>query len=220
VSLTLKELRAGFDTWRDFGWPDDLHNAFYLDELPRVQPQDGVFDDGWWGEMWPLLWDWKAARAGGGRLVMGNQAHMQFGRLHEFWMSLGSRRSALDLSQVKWDRVEQLPAIAAEIKRLKHPSPVFPSKFSHFLIPKVFPVIDRAAMGLPYRDYSRYFAAAQSEWASTDERTRTDLRTALRERVGAELCEDYPVTCKLVEISMMGRHRLAATSAWSGRRKR
>jgi hypothetical protein len=53
--------------------------------------------------------------------------------------------------------VQALPEIAAEIKPMRSgTSAVFTSKFCDFLLPKIFPVIDNAALGgsRAYKTYS------------------------------------------------------------------
>ena len=51
-------------------------------------------------------------------------------------------------------RVNPFINVIHEIKNVN--SPVFTSKFCHFISPKRFPVIDRKAMGLPFGNYIEY----------------------------------------------------------------
>jgi hypothetical protein len=45
-----------------------------------------------------------------------------------------------DITAVSWDDVKAFPDEVARIKQVR--SPVFTSKFCHFLLPRVYPVID------------------------------------------------------------------------------
>ncbi len=45
---------------------------------------------------------------------------------------------------------------------------MFTAKFCHFLLPTVFPLVDRAVMGLPFGTrYQAHFEGVQREWAET-----------------------------------------------------
>jgi hypothetical protein len=98
----------------------------------------------------------------------------------------------------------------AEIKDVR--SPVFTSKFCHFLLPQVFPVVgNRAmgnrAMGNRFPTYQSYFECAQAEWLSTPEPTQTRLSTALDGLIGAERISRYPTTSKIAELCLIGRRQ-------------
>jgi hypothetical protein len=73
-----------------------------------------------------------------------------------------------DISTVTWSEVEAFPDEMAKINPTRVPSPVFTSKFCHFLLPRVFPVVDNAAIGGRWQTYGDYFKFVQDEWNTTD----------------------------------------------------
>jgi hypothetical protein len=62
-------------------------------------------------------------------------------------------------------------------------SPVFASKFCHFLLPKVFPVVDNEGSGNRWPRYEQYFDLVQSLWASAEHDTRAELIASMTEAV-------------------------------------
>jgi hypothetical protein len=98
------------------------------------------------------------------------------------------------------------PNEVGKIKPTHDPSPVFTSKFCHFLLPNVFPVVDNLAVGGGWRNYQTYFRFVQYEWSSTDPSTRADLVTALTKAAGTtQLYSGFPVVNKIVELRLIGR---------------
>jgi hypothetical protein len=45
-----------------------------------------------------------------------------------------------DIIGVTWDQVRAFPEVDPRLKPTR--SPLFPSKFCHFLLPRIFPVVD------------------------------------------------------------------------------
>lgn len=207
MALTTQQLRDGIRYWREERprWNQDFHNAFYRDKLPGVQPINGAFDQVWWGRMWSLLQDWSATRRGGGRDAMSQRAHDRFEGLGEAWALAVSPHLDDDIEGLQWRQVAALPALAAQIKAVR--SPVFTSKFCHFLAPRIFPIVDNAAMGNPYATYQEYFTSARAEWLDTDGTTREDLAALLTQEVRDPVFARFPMKCKLVELCLIGRHQ-------------
>jgi hypothetical protein len=84
-------------------------------------------------------------------------------------------------------------------------SPVFRSKFCHFLFPKVFPVADNRAMGSGGRAYEDHFNRVRELWRSAPQE---DLKALLQkhfERQGADMFSGFPVANKIVELCLIGR---------------
>jgi len=108
-----------------------------------------------------------------------------------------------DITSLEWSRVSAFPALVSEIKNVA--SPVFTSKFCHFLAPAIFPVVDNAAMGNPFPTYEACFTTFRAEWLSTDEITRQALVFRLAELIDAPLADGYPIKNKIVEICLIGR---------------
>lgn len=93
-----------------------------------------------------------------------------------------------------------------EIKPLKYPSPVFTSKFCHFLVPRVFPIVDNKAMCNPFATYEAYYTTARGEWLNTDSATQAELIKVLTQAIGVPAFSEYPMKCKLVELCLMGKY--------------
>jgi hypothetical protein len=76
----------------------------------------------------------------------------------------------------------------AKIKPTKtgSPSAVFTSKFCHFLLPRVFPVLDNVGLGGARQTYESYFKSVQNEWMRTSAVTRHALITELTDLIKAE----------------------------------
>lgn len=119
--------------------------------------------------------------------------------------------------QSPWDEVKAFPDEVAKIKPMKtgRPSAVFTSKFCHFLLPKVFPVVDNAGLARARRTYESYFRSVQDEWASTDTATRHALiaeLTIVIETEGRAVYAGFPLINKIVELRLIGRHHHRATT--------
>lgn len=88
-------------------------------------------------------------------------------------------------------------------------SAVSTSKFCHFLLPRVFPVIDNAALGASGKIYEAYFRRVQDEWAETDAAARDALIAELTQAIetrGRALSPGFPLVNKIVELRLIGRH--------------
>jgi hypothetical protein len=109
-----------------------------------------------------------------------------------------------DIANVEWQQIATFPALVAEIKDVK--SPVFTSKFCHLLAPRIFPVVDNAAMGNPFPTYKCYYISGRDEWLETDPATQQALEARLTEQIDVPLVENYPTKCKLIELCLIGRH--------------
>lgn len=114
-----------------------------------------------------------------------------------------------------WKDVAAFPAEVAKIKPMKTGvSAVFTSKFCHFLLPSIFPVVDNEALGNGWQDYESYFTCVQTEWASTDGCTRDQLIAELTctiEEEGRPLFAGFPLINKIVELRLMGRRNPASS---------
>ena len=139
---------------------------------------------------------------------MTPRAQERFAALFRAWTQCVEPRLGGDIANVEWRDVAPFPALVAEIKDVA--SPVFASKFCHFLAPPIFPIVDNAAMGNPYATYEAGFNAYRREWLSTDEAVREALVARLAGRIEAPLAEDFPMTNKVVELCLIGRHKSKA----------
>jgi hypothetical protein len=208
MSLTRAELEQGVDYWRDkTRWPRDFHNDFYR-HMADANPR-GAFDDAWWAKFLPRLREWHAIRPRRSDFIT-LRAQMRFAALAQAWTLTIEPNLNRDLANVEWPDVAAFPALVAEIKDVA--SPVFTSKFCHFLAPAIFPVVDNAAMGNPFPTYEASFTAFKWEWLSTDAITRQTLGSRLTDLIDAPLTAGYPIKNKIVELCLIGRKHARGVS--------
>jgi hypothetical protein len=205
MTLSVDELNAGTRYWEGTSWPKDLHNAFYV--AMAEQNPHGNFNDDWWHGFLPHLASWRATRP---RTLafLTERARDRFSELQATWRTDCEPLVGIDAPEVPWGRVASFASVVAEIKDVT--SPVFTSKFCHFLLPQVFPVVDNAAMGNRFRTYQAYFEFASEEWAGTPVPVRTELCAVLRARVPG-MAPSYPVRTKVIELCLIGRRRSQAS---------
>ena len=113
-----------------------------------------------------------------------------------------------DISEVSWEQIAAFPMEVEKIKPTKSPSPVFTSKFCHFLLPKVFPVVDNEGLGNRWLTYERYFKFVQAVWESTDFVDQSRLEAELSrliESAGQRVSPRFPMKNKIVELRLIGR---------------
>jgi hypothetical protein len=204
MSLTVAELNAGITYWRTTRWPQDFHNAFY-GEMAEANP-NGNFTPQWWSGFLPILSAWKAIRPKSQAFIT-NRAARRFAQISQDWADGIAPVLTSDIASIQWPQISTFTAIASQIKDVD--SPVFTSKFCHFLAPHIFPVIDNAAMGNPFSTYHAYYLCAQSQWIATAAHVQTDLVKALTDAIGAPI-EGYPMKCKIIELCLIGRNQIGA----------
>lgn len=138
-------MRDGLAYWNGRSWPADLHNTRY-DEWGRQNPQ-GDFTIEWWDQyQLPRLRRWIATRPVSGA-VLTERFKSSMDALRSTWLEACLPCLDQDVTAVSWDAIRAFPDEVAQIKPMKSivRSAVFSSKFCHFLLPRVFPVIDNAA---------------------------------------------------------------------------
>jgi hypothetical protein len=133
---SLRELRGGLAYWRhSTSWPSDLHNACYC-EWATQNPQ-GNFTIEWWDQcQLPRLRNWRATRPVSGQ-VLTERFRWLMDALGSAWQESCAPFLDKDITAVSWDIVRAFPDEVARIKRVR--SPVFTSKFCHFLLPPGIP---------------------------------------------------------------------------------
>jgi hypothetical protein len=129
--------------------------------------------------------------------------------LAQAWAAQCASCRDLDITGVTWAQVGGFADLVGEIKPMKGlASPVFTSKFCHFLLPGVFPVVDNEGSGNRWPRYQQYFNHVQSLWASTLDDTRAVLIAVMTDAVesaGAKLNPEFPLVNKTVELRLIGR---------------
>lgn len=200
----IHELADGVTYWRSRGWPSDLGNAEY-EKWARENPK-GNFTLDWWQQyQLPRLRRWIAIRPYSGAVLTPRFVECAT-TLSAAWQVACVPYLERDITSVTWKEVMAFPNEVAKIKPTKAPSPVFTSKFCHFLLPRVFPVVDNDAVGGGWGNYQTYFEFVQYQWSSTDRSTQADLVRALTEATGStQLYSGYPVVNKIVELRLIGR---------------
>jgi hypothetical protein len=204
-ALTMAEVDAGIRFWLASGWPTDFHDAAYRRFANENQDR---FSAAWWdGFMEPALISWRALRGLRGftraRLRANFEAHAD--DLRQLWSHLTEVIGAeAEIDGVEWEDVQPFTEVVAQLKPTT--SPVLTSKFCHFQLPKVFPIVDNWAMG-GSRSYAAHFALVKGVWAATTNRRR--LVDRLRAEIGAKAYDGYPWTNKVVELGLIGRRQLA-----------
>jgi hypothetical protein len=201
VSLSRAEFDRGVEYWFTTKWPRDFHASVYR-EMAAANPR-GSFDDAWWARFLPVLRAWRATRPRGSDYLT-ERARQRFSGLSRAWVTAVAPHLGADFADLEWRQVAAFPSVVAEIKDVA--SPVFASKFCHFLAPAFFPIVDNAAMGNPYPTYSDCYAAYQRQWLLTDQRTRHELVLRLRELIGEPLGRSFPIKGKVVELCLIGRN--------------
>ncbi|MFC4070416.1 hypothetical protein [Actinoplanes subglobosus] len=201
----LREFDDGLAFWKTRPrWPQDLHNSFYT---ARQSKTDGTFGPPWWEDTLRHLFRWRATR-GSTFEDLRRRFEENHAALVTVWQDVILPRLGADITTVSWDDVRALPDLAARIKPTAGSSGVFPSKLSHFIAPRLFPVLDRLALG-GGSDYGRYFELVQQTWAGTEPADRELLRQRLTAHVhahsGGTMVNGYPVVNKIVELRLIGR---------------
>ncbi|MGI5152339.1 hypothetical protein ACQEVC_39205 [Plantactinospora sp. CA-294935] len=211
------EFAAGVRWWQTrTRWPNDFHNRTYV-ELANQNP-DGEFLDDWWPAFLRRLTIWRAVRpfskAAVTALLVSNRDD-----LAGAWDQACAPARDMDITGVCWEQVRAFPEVAARLKPTKSGSPVFPSKFCHFLLPRIFPVFDNAAVGASRSrgargrsaplTYEGYFNLIKDTWAATPAELRAELVAELTRLVEDErrgpLCVGLSMATKITELALIGR---------------
>jgi hypothetical protein len=200
MPLTIEQLKQGINYWRRTRWPKDFHNAHYRD-LAAINPS-GSFNQKWRDQFLPVLRAWRATRPRGSAFLT-SRAQARFEALGEAWAATVAPHLEKDIGELEWHQIAAFPRLVAEIKDVR--SPVFSSKFCHFLAPHIFPVVDNAAMGNLFGTYEAYFTAAKAEWRETAAEIQAELTALLTQEVVGPFFSGFPMKCKLIELCMIGR---------------
>ena len=206
-SQALRELFAGLAFWdsrRD--WGSDLGNADY--QSWRAENPHGNFTLDWWRPFLGRLNRWRATRGWDSGEVLTARFIQGAAELGRVWIETCEPLLDADITTVEWEQVSAFSTLVALIKPTRSNSPVFASKFCHFLLPRVFPVVDNEGLGNRWPNYERYFRHVQDEWAATDDTNKSTMITAIKTRIeatGASVFSGYPYVNKLVELRLIGR---------------
>lgn len=192
-------LDTGFMVWRKRNWPGDFHNALYA-RLDRHR-QEGM--EQLWDVCLDSLSSWQAFRPLSKAMIVereGSARRME--RLTKHYALVRQKYGNADLTACTWDDIKKLFFAAASIKGVR--SPVFGSKLSHMLAPSLFPVIDRAAIGIPADGYAGYWSRCQRAWKTST--CQDELQKRLRAKIDATITPSYPWASKITELCSIGAH--------------
>jgi hypothetical protein len=181
--------------------------------MAEVNP-NGAFHEEWWNNTFlPTLRAWRATRPRGSAFLT-NRAQDRFAGLTETWQLNIAPNLASDIADLEWHLVAPFATLVAEVKGVA--SPVFASKFCHFLAPRIFPVVDNKAMRNPFpTSYERFYKFGRAEWLATAHGTQEELLQRLTAEIddrvvdGQEIVAGYPKKCKLIELCIIGRRNNA-----------
>jgi len=200
------EMFRGIEVWRTHAnWRQDFHNGEYQ-RWAREFPH-GDFSLGNFGPMARTLRAWQAPRPITDATIRERYANV-ISELNGAWKQSIEPVLGEDISTVRWEQIEAFTDVVSQIKPGRKPSAVFTSKFCHFLVPSVFPVVDNAALGLGTKPYRESFRAVQDIWVATPQLLREQLTDALRDQIllrGGPLYDAYPFANKIVELRLIGR---------------
>ena len=206
-SRAVDELADGLVFWDSRrGWGKDLGNADY--EAWAKENPHGTFTLEWWKPFLKRLNRWKATRGWDDGTVLTSRFEACMAELSTAWTEACEPFLGDDITSVTWEQVSAFPNLVATIKPTRSHSPVFASKFCHFLLPRIFPVVDNEGLGNRWSTYQKYFHCVQDEWAATEPADRTALVATLTERIeatGATVFPRYPFVNKVVELRLIGR---------------
>jgi hypothetical protein len=132
----------------------------------------------WWEPFLKTLQAWLATGPYSGNVLTARLLDSA-DPLGEFWRVACEPFLGGDISTVEWDEVAAFPALVGTLKPTKEPSPVFTSKFCHFLRPKVFPVVDNEGLGNKGQRDEDFYRYVQEEWEAMRSDTRAELINAL-----------------------------------------
>jgi hypothetical protein len=198
--ISLENLQAGLQWWREGDWPRDIHNADYYDIYGT---RSAGPTEKWWSATVDRLSQWRAYRGPNppntkadifarGRRNLTNIA----GQYAKLIASTGAEPSIADLC---WEDMAPLFAVASDIKPV---SPVFAGKMCHFLFPKLFIVMDNLATNV--FDYEFYWRGMKDEWSRF--KAKAEARNLLAEAIKSDkpLHPLYPFETKIMELSHIG----------------
>lgn len=198
--LSVNNLRRGLARWDELArrgnWPEDLHASMYSSDVVALSA--GLSEE-WWAAIVRRLSRWRAIRP------LRNQVVLQAGlvalpEMTQSYEALAARR--LQLENVAWQDVSMLYATAAGLKPTRSNSPVFGSKLCHFMLPRLYPVIDRAAVGWDV-PYERYWSACRDAWLRSVA-DHDELKAIINLRVPDADRSAFPYATKIPELCIAG----------------
>jgi len=202
MKLSTSNLKQGMKWWQQGNWPRDYHNedyySFYQDRALGLTQQ-------WLTATVDRLAQWRAIRSP----RPPNTKAQILALLTASLPSLRTKcRKVLTLSKdepsigtVAWQDIDSLYQLMADIKNR---SPVFASKLGHFMLPKVFIVMDN--LGTDVMSYDYYWQGMVNEWRHFREKRESIdlLRAEIAEHSQRPIHPNYPFETKIMELCHVG----------------
>lgn len=196
--ITIENLTNGIREWRTHkNWWQDFDNALYI-ELKEGRAKG--FDADYLELLIKHLVDWKALRPRTKAFIRERGLERLPRLKKEFENIITSYPlSQTDMGNIRWESIHKLFYTAWEIKDVN--SPVFASKMCHFLMPRVFMVIDNEFIGVN-EPYEMYWKRCQSAWVKCEEKDK--YVEILKSEIGENVILDYPWATKITELCING----------------
>jgi hypothetical protein len=200
--ISLHNLRVGLKWWHQNGWPADLHDSDYRD----LYAQRGTVGTGpWWTKTVDRLWDWKAIRnriPPNTKAEIRNRGQSRLPAIAKWHADIIARSTGQQpsITNLNWEDVAPLFALAYGIKRGKHP--VFACKMCHFMFPHAFVVMDHEVTGT--FEYEFYWRGMKTEWDRFTKKMEAAhmVTNAIQSRNGVFIY--YPYETKIMELCHIG----------------
>lgn len=174
-------------------WDTDFHNCFYC--KLRILLLNGLNESNWETMVYHLSC-WRANR-GKSKDFIYRRWLRELSNLNQFREQIDQNST---IENVHWEEIKSIFLTALSIKNVV--SPVFASKLSHFLFPKIFPVIDNEVIGLGYGPYNNYWGFIKKNWTESQE--KEICKQILANAIGENAIKQYPWAIKITEICLIG----------------
>lgn len=211
--MDLELLQAGIDWWlgnQGGAWGADFLNGFYGD-LYRDRDRSAKLDREWWQRTVQRLSDWRAVRSRCGVRTKTEICERGLGRLdriNEIYQAIrDGRNGEPTLGDVTWEMIGELFDVMRDVKDTR--SPVFPSKLAHFLLPRVFVVVDNMATSAFSCQYYQFvWRGLKQAWAEFAE--QEEAKKVLTQQIqqnsqpGVDVHPHYPFETKIPELCLIG----------------
>lgn len=201
--LTIDNLRAGI-RWRSGrrNW-SSLYNEGYYDIYEKRA--DGLTHE-WWDVTVNRLARWTAFRGQkppNTKVAICRRGRRILNLVSEAYLRLRSGAEEPSISKLDWEDIGPIFDLVASIKPRSF---VFASKAGHFILPKVFIVVDNLATEV--FDYEFYWRGMRDEWMRFEEKEEAIeiLRASIRSNQPVHY--DFPFETRIMEVSHTGyKHR-------------
>ena len=192
-------------------WPSDFHNTMYteMDMATQIDP----FTTIWWQTfVSPRVATWRAYRPVSCDEIE-EWAQPLLAELRKAYLESVVPYLNEPFETLTWEKIQAFPNAVAKAKRRRkdlsvQTSPVFRSKVSHWVAPRLYPVADDELLGVS-SSYELYWKEVHRMWSATPEGEQSLMASRLRteiERVSSyPVHPHYPMEVKIVELALVGR---------------